>query len=215
VSFQSYLDKSLYPSGMSVKVGKVATPPGLPPSVSVGSVPTPGGLPPSVSVGSVPTPPASSGGASGQPDIEPQISTMIFEVTIDGHDLGRWSKVDGLAVKFEIAEYRAGDGDNYRWIEPSYTTYQNVRLGRTTTLKHTKMIMKWLESTSFNSKKVTASIKGYPFWHNKRDESHAVQWSLTGVLPVAWSGPQFDSQTGQVAIETLELAHEGFLPADK
>ncbi len=63
---------------------------------------------------------------------------MIFEVTIDGHDLGYWSKVDGLAVKFELAEYRAGDGDNYRWIEPAYTTYQNVRLGRMTTLKHTK-----------------------------------------------------------------------------
>jgi phage tail-like protein len=214
LSFQSYLDKSLYPSGMNVRIGTVPTPAGLPPSVTVGSVSTPAGLPPSVTVGSVSTPPASSS-SNGQPDTEPQISTMIFDVTIDGHDLGPWSTVDGLAVKFEVAEYRAGDGDNYRWIEPSYTTYQNVRLGRMTALKHTKAVMSWLESTSFNSKKVTASIKGYPFWHNRRDPSHAVEWTLTGVLPVGWSGPKFDRQTGHVALETIELAHEGFLPADK
>jgi phage tail-like protein len=199
MSFESYLAKSLYPSGMSVKIG---------------TVPTPAGLNPSVHIGTVPTPPAEAG-KNGKPDTEPQIATMLFEVTIDGHDFGHWSKVDGLAVKFELAEYRAGDGNNYRWIEPSYTTYQNVRLGRMTTLKHTRQIMDWIQSTAFESKKVTAAIKGYPFWHNKREQGHAMQWNLTGVLPVAWSGPQFDSQTSGVAMETLELAHEGFLPADK
>ena len=67
---------------------------------------------------------------NGQPDKEPEITGMIFEVTIDGHDLGYWSKVDGLSVKFEVAEYRAGDGSNRRWIEPAFTTYSNVKLGR-------------------------------------------------------------------------------------
>jgi phage tail-like protein len=188
MSFESYLEKSLYPSGMDV---------------SIGTVPTPSGLdPPKI------------GAPNGTPDTEPQITGMTFEVTIDGHDLGFWSKVDGLAVKFEMAEYRAGDGNNYRWIEPAYTTYQNVKLGRVTTLKYTNAIMDWLQATQFKSEKVTASIKGYPFWHNKRDASLAVQWNLTGVLPVAWSGPQFDSQSGKVAVETLELAHEGFLKMD-
>src|SRR5215831_3892784 len=132
VSFQSYLAKSLYPSGMSVKIGTVPTPSGLPPSVTHGSVSTPSAELPE----------------NGQPDTEPQITSMIFEVSIDGHDLGHWSKVDGLAVKFELAEYRAGDGDNYRWIEPAFTTYQNVKLGRMTTLKHTNLIMEWLQSTA-------------------------------------------------------------------
>jgi phage tail-like protein len=180
MSFQSYLDKSLYPSGMSV---------------TVGSVPTPG----------------ANISKNGQPDKEPEITGMIFEVTIDGHDLGYWSKVDGLSVKFEVAESRAGDGSNRRWIEPAFTTYANVKLGRVTTLKHTAQIMEWLDKTQFKSTKATASIKGWPFWHNKRDVSLAVKWDLHGVLPVAWSGPVFDNQGGKVAMETLELAHEGFL----
>jgi phage tail-like protein len=188
MSFQSYLDKALYPSGMNVNVGTVATPGGLdPPQI---------------------------GAPNGQPDKEPEITGMIFEVTIDGHDLGFWSKIDGLSVKFELAEYRAGDGSNRRWIEPAYTTYANVKLGRVTTLKYTNQIMDWLKKTQFKSEKCTAEIKGFPFWHNKRDASLAVKWNLTGVLPIAWSGPVFDNQGGKVAMETLELAHEGFLPAD-
>src|SRR4051794_24096230 len=118
MSFQSYLEKSLYPSGMSVSIGTVATPPGLPPSVSVGTVTTPSGLPPHVSRGSVSTPPKIEG-AAGKPDTDPEITAMIFEVIIDQYNLGYWSKVDGLGVKFELAEYRAGDGANYRWIEPA------------------------------------------------------------------------------------------------
>jgi phage tail-like protein len=188
MSFSSYLDKALYPSGMDV---------------SVGTVPTPSGLdPPHI------------GSPNGQPEKEPEITGMIFEVTIDGHELGFWSKVDGLSVKFEVAEYRAGDGSNRRWIEPAYTAYANVKLGRVTTLRYTKLILDWMKATQFQSKKVTASIKGFPFWHNKRDTSQAVQWNLTGVLPVSWSGPVFDNQGGKVAMETLELAHEGFLPAE-
>jgi phage tail-like protein len=188
VSFSSYLDKALYPSGMDVSVGTVATPSGLkPPEIG---------------------PPNST------PDKEPEITGMIFEVTIDGHELGFWSKVDGLAVKFEIAEYRAGDGSNRRWIEPAYTTYTNVKLGRATTLRYTKQIMDWVQKSQFKSDKVTAEIKGWPFWHKKKDPSLAVKWTLHGVLPVAWSGPVFDNHGGAVAMETLELAHEGFLPPE-
>jgi len=188
VSFQSYLEKSLYPGDMNVNVGTVATPSGLdPPHI---------------------------GAPNGQPEREPEITGMIFEVTIDGHDFGFWSTVGGLAVKFEIAEYRAGDGSNRRWIEPAYTTYTNVKLGRVTTLRYTKQIMEWMRQTQFNAKKVTAQIKGFPFWHNKHDPSLSIKWDLQGVLPVAWSGPAFDNQGGKVAMESLELAHEGFLPAE-
>jgi len=36
-------------------------------------------------------------------------------------------------------------------------------------------------------------------------------WTLNGVLPAKWSGPSLDAGTAQVATETLELVHEGFL----
>jgi phage tail-like protein len=184
----SYLEPKLYPSGMEVKIGTVPTPP-VPDSLSK---PPPG----------------------YSPDDNREIIGLRFEVQIDGQDLGFWTTVSGLSVKFQVAEYRAGDGNNMRWIEPSYTTYDNVKLGRVTTLKYTQRIMDWLQQTSFTSQKVTACVIGYPAWHDTAAQDYVVKWNLRGVLPVSWSGPQFDASTGKLASETLELAHEGFLDAD-
>ena len=36
-------------------------------------------------------------------------------------------------------------------------------------------------------------------------------WSLDGVMPVRWSGPSLNLDSPKVAMETLELAHHGFL----
>jgi phage tail-like protein len=36
-------------------------------------------------------------------------------------------------------------------------------------------------------------------------------WSLRGVYPLKWSGPQLNADGRGVAVETLELFHEGFL----
>ena len=38
-------------------------------------------------------------------------------------------------------------------------------------------------------------------------------WSLVDVYPVKWTGPTLDAGGNQVAVETLELAHGGFLKA--
>ena len=36
-------------------------------------------------------------------------------------------------------------------------------------------------------------------------------WNLDGVYPVKWNGPSLDVGNNQVATESLELAHNGFL----
>ena len=36
-------------------------------------------------------------------------------------------------------------------------------------------------------------------------------WNLDGVYPVKWNGPSLDIGNNQIATETLELSHNGFL----
>ena len=188
MSFQSYLEKSLYPGDMNVNVGTVATPSGLdPPHI---------------------------GAPNGQPEREPEITGMIFEVTIDGHDFGFWSTVGGLAVKFEIAEYRAGDGSNRRWIEPAYTTYTNVKLGRVTTLRYTKQIMDWRNRPSSSPRRSRRRSRG----SRSGTTSATSHWPSSGTSTAycRWPGadPRSTTKAGRWQMETLELAHEGFLPAE-
>jgi phage tail-like protein len=34
-------------------------------------------------------------------------------------------------------------------------------------------------------------------------------WTFTGAYPVKWTGPDFKTDSGAVAIESLEIAHKG------
>jgi phage tail-like protein len=156
----------------------------------------------------VSTPPAPVS-RTGQPEFT--ITGLRFHVVIDGQDLGDWAKVEGLSVKFELAEYRAGDGGNHRWIEPTFTTFTDVKLSRAVTLASTLRTKQWLEKMCLAPKKVTGQITAYAHWHKSHDTAGAVTWNLRGVLPVAWTGPQFDANANAVATETLELAHDGWL----
>ena len=40
---------------------------------------------------------------------------------------------------------------------------------------------------------------------------HVTKWELHGVFPTKWEGPALDAAGKKIAIEKLELAHEGFL----
>jgi phage tail-like protein len=39
------------------------------------------------------------------------------------------------------------------------------------------------------------------------------RWNLQRAFPSKWTGPDLKSDKGAVAVETLEITHEGLLPA--
>lgn len=41
--------------------------------------------------------------------------------------------------------------------------------------------------------------------------AEVASWELQNVLPNSWKAPAFDANGRNVALETLELVHEGFL----
>jgi phage tail-like protein len=45
------------------------------------------------------------------------------------------------------------------------------------------------------------------------DGTVVCSWKLDRVIPVSWTGPSFDVDSPKVALETLELAHHGFMDA--
>jgi phage tail-like protein len=43
-------------------------------------------------------------------------------------------------------------------------------------------------------------------------DGHVVaQWGLLEVVPVRWSGPSFSPESPKVAVETIEIAHHGYV----
>ena len=64
----------------------------------------------------------------------------------------------------------------------------------------------WIASLQLEVRRQTAEISALD-----SEGSPIATWNLDGVYPVKWNGPSLDIGNNQVATETLELSHNGFL----
>ena len=135
-----------------------------------------------------------------------------FVVSMSGkseYDLGSWSKAEGLDVAWDIAEYRMGDGGNDRLYFPGNTKYTNVKLIRGVS-EETEKVKQWLNKNSWEMEVFAGSIQLYTTAAKK-----VTEWTLRDVMPAKWSITSFDAGASQVAMETLELVHRGFLEDER
>ncbi len=132
--------------------------------------------------------------------------TVYYQFTVDGIDLGVFTKVGGLGVSFDVTPVQSGGGGAWVHQMIGRVKYDNLRLERPVN-PDTKKVMSWLTSVAQQPKPTTAVLKAI----SPHGES-IMEWNFTGVVPVRWTGPSFDiSGSPQTAMESLELAYRGFL----
>lgn len=131
--------------------------------------------------------------------------TVAFKVRIDGRNLGSFTGCDGLGCEVTIEQRQEGGNNGYIHQLPGQIKYPNVKLTRALT-KETEKVAAWFAELANGVTRTTAQIvamtvEGTEVW----------EWKLRGVVPVKWQGPAFSTESPKVALETLELAHHGFL----
>ncbi len=135
-------------------------------------------------------------------------SSKFLVVFDDGeHDLGAWSKVSGLSVQWDMLEYRRGESTGV-WTAPGLPKYQKISLSRAT-CPDSQLVQTWLGETAKQPKVFSGSIKllswaGLPL----------CEWNLKAFVPIGWKIADFDTKAATVVVETLDLAHSGFLDDD-
>jgi len=125
-----------------------------------------------------------------------------FLVEIDGITRAGFHEANGLDSTIDITNYREG-GDNITERKlPGAVKYSNI-------------VLKW---------GVTDDDELYA-WHKQcadgiltrkngsvvlldRAGNEKVRWNFRNAWPTKWTGPSFNAAGNEVAIETLELAHE-------
>ena len=132
--------------------------------------------------------------------------TVCFRVKIDGHDLGTFTGCDGMGCEVTMEQREEGGNNGFVWQLPTRVKYGNVKLTRPVG-KDSAKLTAWLASFATGVKRQTATISA-----RSPDNEIVASWSLDGVIPVRWSGPQLSPDSPKVATETVELAHHGFLP---
>lgn len=130
-----------------------------------------------------------------------------FSVVLDGDiNLGYWSSVRGLDVTWNLCEYRAGDAANSRLFYPGSTKYSDIQLSRAA-CADSQTVQQWLTTCSISTQKWSGTI-----YLANSEQQAVVSWNLYNVMPLSWKlETPLDASQSKVAIETLSLAHEGFL----
>ncbi len=132
--------------------------------------------------------------------------TMRFDVVVDGIDLGAWSSCDGLKVDFGLKELKVGGNNGCKVYVPDRIHYPHLVLKRAMTAGDSGRVMSWLRSMVEATDGGTATV-------TLRDSHHqsVAEWTFSNVRPAAWTGPTLNANGKDVALEVLELVHEGFL----
>jgi len=127
-----------------------------------------------------------------------------FILEIDGIARAGFSEVGGLSAETEVVEYREGaDPANTVRKLPGLTKFSNITLKRGLTADTS--LWDWYKTViSGNVQRVDGSIVLLD-----AARQPVLRWSFRQAWPCKWEGPVLHAKANDVAIETLELAHEG------
>ena len=132
------------------------------------------------------------------------IPKFHFQVEWGGTKIG-FSEVTGLDVSTDVIEYREGSSPEYHKIKmPGMQKFSNITLKRGT-FKGDNDFYKWWNTIALNTierRNVIISLL---------NESHepVVVWKIKNAFPVKMQSTDLKADGNEVAIESLELAHEG------
>jgi phage tail-like protein len=137
-----------------------------------------------------------------------------FTVQIEGVQIGRWQSCSGLKIDFKPTEVKAGGRyDSMRYLAGE-VSYPRVVLKRAIVASQSASLQAWLADTArawVNGETPAGSTATITLYDSYG--AAVMTWALANARPCAWSGPDLDANVSRVAIETLELVHEGFVVA--
>lgn len=127
-----------------------------------------------------------------------------FLVEIDGVTHAGFSEVEGLAGETGVIEYReGGDRASSARLLPGISRYPRVALRRG--FAGDPSLFEWwkrIRDGALDRRDVSIVLL------DERREV-AARWLLRRAWPARYEGPALDAKANEVAIETLELVHEG------
>lgn len=127
-----------------------------------------------------------------------------FRVEWGGAKIG-FSEVTGLTIEHDLIEYRDGSSPEYHKIKmPGLQKFSNLTLKRGT-FQNDADYYKWINAIKLSNperRDVSVSLL---------NENHepVVVWKIKNAFPLKFQSADLKSDANEIAIESIELAHEG------
>jgi len=127
-----------------------------------------------------------------------------FQVEWGGTKIG-FTEVSGLDVETEVVEYRHGASPEYSKIKmPGMQKYSNITLKRGTFATDNEFY-DWWNTVALNTierRDITISLLN-------EEHSPVVVWKVKNAWPLKVQSTDLKADGNEVAIESMEIAHEG------
>ncbi len=127
-----------------------------------------------------------------------------FLVEIDGITRAAFHEASGFESAIDIIEHREGGENTTLRKIPAITKYTNITLkwGVTDDRELYEWHRQWVKGASNTRKNGSIILLD-------RQGNEKMRWNFYNAWPAKWTGPSFSAEGTEIAIETLELAHEG------
>jgi phage tail-like protein len=128
-----------------------------------------------------------------------------FHLEIDGISRAAFHEVTGLESSIDVIEHREGGWNTTPFKFPGQAKYANIvlRWGMATDRDLYDWHMQWLEGAPAALRKSGSIVL------LDRAGKETMRWNFNSAWPCKWSGPAFNAESSDIAIESIELAHEG------
>lgn len=123
-----------------------------------------------------------------------------------------FTEVSGLDFETEVIEYREGSSKKYnKTKQPGLTKYSNITLKRGSFEGDFDFFTEWQKTYYFQEGNDTGSLYRRPVTIKLLSEKHEpiITWILENAWPSKVQSTDLKADANEVAIETMELVHEG------
>lgn len=130
-----------------------------------------------------------------------------FKVEIGGITRAGFREASGLDASNDAVDYREGDEDPHLHKLLGLQKYSNVTLKRGIT--DDLDLWKWRQKAMKGDMKDGAARQNVQIKVLDDEGKEAAEWTLVRAWCTKWTGPTFNATANEVAIDTIEITHEG------
>lgn len=126
-----------------------------------------------------------------------------FEVHLDDLPVAGFSECTGLQLETEVQDHLEGGQNTFVWKFPTRTKQSNLVLKRGI-VDRAMWDWYWDLTRGIVLKKTGAVVVRDP-----SGSDVVMEWQFREAFPSKWTGPELNASQNNVAVETLELVHQG------
>ena len=153
----------------------------------------------------------SSGGSRSAKRQDP-LTIFCFKLTIDDVLKGEayFQSISGIKYESEVISYKEGGNNTSTRQLVGPTKWPNLVLKKGFTGGNFALL-RWREAwMSDDRSKGPQRVTGHVVQLGSRLDP-ICEWKFKAGWPCVWEGPEYDATRSELAIETLEIAHEGLI----